>query len=344
MPKRSPVSAEVLARWRLLKDGERNIYDIGRLLLQEFPDQFPKNGPMPMSPRSAYIKCWREAQQPELAAAERSAIDKMPEPQKLAALLQPIIEPYQDTIVISDAHLPFHLENVFADALLFAKAHKLKRASLLGDFLDFTFFSSYDNLTQERLDETWLTCARALEALFDHGVEEVFWCAGNHEHRFERVSGVPVMAMLAHVLDAGLAISSSLGKAIKKRVRTTNMFWLHYTNTPDGIDWRLDHQWNHRRVRGSTASALALETNECHTMTGHEHHYSLQLAQNGRYFAVSCPSMQDPQSAEYMVRRAKVGARQCEGFGWLIDGLPGLWSDRDPEPAKARRLRRGSLL
>lgn len=342
MPAKKPLPPEVYALWKSLY-GNRTLYEIGTELIRTFPDEFRLNGGF-VDARSAYIRCYRAAMEPALDQMGAAAISRMPEPQVLPSMLRPLIVPYKDCVVISDAHIPFHIEELFGDSLLFAKAHKIRRVVLNGDFLDFLFFSSYENLAKEKLEETWLAAARAFEAMFDHGVSEVLYNAGNHEHRYERKSGVPVMAMLAHIIDQGLAIAPGLGNAIKKRVRMTNMFWQRHTDTPDGIDWSIEHQWNHRQVRGSTASALAANTTECHTLTGHEHHYAMQLAPNARYYAVSCPTMQDADNAEYMVRRKRVGNKQCEGFAWIMDGCPGLWSHRDPEPAKVRRIKAKAVL
>ena len=312
-----------------------NIHVKGEMIRATNPDFWNDR---PRLARNIWVACYRQDEELGISDQVESAVESVPRAIDLPPVMESLEAPYRDCLLLSDVHVPFHDETILAEALVFAKNNGLRRAVLNGDTLDMLGFSSYDGLTSEDVRASLSRCGELFEAMLDHGITEIHMTTGNHEHRFERKVGSALgfRELLGHVyveMDPGAA------KAARRAVKCTNRFWLRYYDTPDSIDWQIHHQFNYRQKRLSTAMDLALKVTNCHTATGHEHHWGMSVTENGKWFAVNLPTCQAEERTEYKERRKGVYTSWVRGFGWLIDGVPGLWWHEAPEQWKRRMLR-----
>ena len=100
--------------------------------------------------------------------------------------------------------------------------------------------------------------------------------------------------------------------------------------TPDGVDWRITHPDNYRKVSGAVANEGAMKYG-CHYWVAHEHHLQMKVSTYGGYWAVNGGCVVSPGKTEYIQRRDKLCADWAPGFGLLLDGEPYLFRGEAPE-------------
>lgn len=319
----------------LRDDRSMNIHQKGDQIRQCDPDFWADP---PRLDRNIYVACYRQAEDSGFADEVAAAQDKLPRPVELPPMLEKLDRSYKDVLLFSDNHLPFHDIDVIAEGLVFAKTHKLRRCVLNGDTLDLHWASNYTNLSGEDHDESFAQLAQFFVALLDHGLSEILLNFGNHEDRISRMTHgkLHLWSLIAMAIDT---LPSRDRMRVRKAVTATNRPYIRFTDTPDGIDWVIGHPRRYRGKRLSLAADIALKWAKCHVATGHEHHIGWTITDCGSYFAVNLPCTQAAERTEYLQMDMSPTARPLKGFGWIIDGMPGLMPEIAPEPYKRAMMK-----
>ena len=114
-------------------------------------------------------------------AAKVNAAHAAPAPKSGTRLLR--------TLIVPDAHVPYHDRRAWALMLQAARLIKPDRIVVLGDLLDFFCISSHDKRPDRKmsLDAEIEAGNAALDDLDSLGASERYFTAGNHENRLERL-------------------------------------------------------------------------------------------------------------------------------------------------------------
>lgn len=324
--RRNPIPKEALDLYLKLKAERVPYLEIGRKVQEAFPVRFAN-----MTAQSTYNGCQRELANSEMRAEIQLAADTLPKAVDLPPIMDRLEVPYEDTLLLSDVHLPYHDEQVLAEALTFAKAAKLRLCVLNGDILDLHWASDYVNLTSEDVGESFNQLGQFYVTLLDAGITKILHNFGNHEDRIMRKTGgkLALWSLIAMSIDT---LESRQRLRVRKTVSATNRHYVRLQECPDGKDWVIGHPRRYRKKRLSLSSEIAQGRMLSHVATGHQHHYGITISENGQFFAVDLPCTQDPERVEYLSVGIDPASSPVRGFGWLFDGVPGLWwSEATPE-------------
>lgn len=332
--KRRKLPAEVVDLYRKLKDdNSMNLTTKGKIIMEQYPDHF-----VGILPRSAYVACQREDDNDQAGHLVAEARETLPTAVDLPPILDEVVWSYQDCLLFSDNHLPFHDSDVIAEGMAFAKAQKLRRVVLNGDTLDLHWASKYVNLSGEDSEASFRQLADYFVALMDHGLREIVLDFGNHEDRITRATDgrLHLWSIVAMAIDT---LPSRDRMRVRKAVTATNRPYITLVDTPDGTNWVIGHPRRYRQKRLSLAADLALKTFKCHVATGHEHHIGVTVSDCGDYWAMNLPCTQAAERTEYLQMDMSPTPRPIKGFGWLIDGVPGVWWEKAAEQWKRKQLK-----
>lgn len=90
-------------------------------------------------------------------------------------------------ILIPDCHVPYHDKKAFGLMLKAARAAKIKKAVILGDFMDFMSVTSHVKGPDKADSLQWeVDCGNAVMDEVDATFDEVVFVEGNHCHRLVR--------------------------------------------------------------------------------------------------------------------------------------------------------------
>jgi len=332
--RRKTIPREAVEMYLKMRDeNSKNVYAKGKEIQEAFPDSFAG-----MLPRSVWVACYRDYENRDVAVEVAEARDSLPRPVDLPPILEEVVWPYQDCLLFSDNHLPFHDLDVIAEGLRFAKVNKLRRVVLNGDTLDLHWASKYVNMSGEDSEASFKQLADYFVALLDHGLREIVMDFGNHEDRITRATDgrLHLWSIVAMAIDT---LPSRDRMRVRKAVTATNRPYVTFVDTPDGINWVIGHPRRYRQKRLSLAADLALKQFKCHVATGHEHHIGKTVSDCGDYWAVNLPCTQAAERTEYLQMDMSPTPRPIKGFGWLIDGVPDVWWERAAEPWKIKQLK-----
>lgn len=332
MTVRNPIPKDALELYQKLKAKKVHHLEIGRQVGEAFPDRFGG-----MTPLSVYNGCERELGNAAFRAEVAEAGKALPEPVDLPPIMDRLEVPYEDALLLSDVHLPYHDENVLSEALAFSRAAKLKLCVLNGDIVDLHWASDYVNLTSEDVGESFRQLGQFYVTLLESGIRTILHNFGNHEDRIMRKTGgkLALWSLIALSIDT---LPSRERLRVRKAVSATNRHYVRLKDCPDGKDWVIGHPRRYRKKRLSLSSEIAQGRTLSHVATGHQHHYGFTISENGQYWAVDLPCTQDPERVEYLSVGLDPASSPVRGFGWLFDGVPGLWWSEASDEWKAWQL------
>lgn len=329
MVQRNPIPKRALEIFAKLKEEKTHHLEIGKLLRADFPVRFAD-----MTELSIYNACQRELQIARYKAEVDEGATLLPAAVELPPILDRLEVPYEDALLLSDVHLPYHDEAVLAEALTFCRASKVRLAVLNGDILDLHWASDYVNLSGEDVGESFRQLGQFYVTLLEAGITTILHNFGNHEDRIMRKTGgkLALWSLIAMSIDT---LESRHRLRVRKAVSATNRHYVRLTGAPDGKDWVIGHPRRYRKKRLSLSSEIAQGRTLSHVATGHQHHYGTTITENGQYIAVDLPCTQDPERVEYLAVGIDPASSPVRGFGWLFDGVPGLWWSEAPDEWKA---------
>jgi predicted phosphodiesterase len=129
-----------------------------------------------------------------------SPFDKLPEGLRDYGQWEPINIESEATLILSDAHVPYHNTEALKTALEYADSFGISAIIFLGDFIDFYSLSRWVNdprlrNIQEELDK----CKTVFEILREVFPDvDMYYLLGNHEERLERYLRVKAPELLGY--------------------------------------------------------------------------------------------------------------------------------------------------
>lgn len=222
-----------------------------------------------------------------------------------------------DAMSLSDSHLPYHSESVFAHAIAIGKKYLKKPRQLIlnGDFLNLDGFSKYvtgyrglKNTMQE------LNCAtRMLKRLLET-FDKIYWSQGNHEDR--------LLTQLGGSITASTFLKMITTAEIERHVIFSDYPYVILNDT-----WRITHPKNYSGRGGQVPSAIA-DINDMNVVGGHTHAWGMQTSVNGKHLAIDQGLSADPVKLEYHAKGETTNRAWNQGFTLYLNNHAYLFSER----------------
>jgi len=202
--------------------------------------------------------------------------------------------PYQDSMVISDVHLPFYNHDLANKMLRIARKFGITRLNIIGDLFDAKAHSKFptaNDMSQDdaqyeidSIREFLVTCAKQFD--------DIYITTGNHEAR------------ILNRLERKFMFKTLLRSAITEAELGGTM--IHVTDYPrlftDGISqpgtW-MGHPKSYSIVKTNVPRDLCTKF-QSNIITGHSHHLVVTSHISGQYYIAESGCLADPKKQEYL--------------------------------------------
>ena len=240
-----------------------------------------------------------------------------------------LVVPYQDCVVVGDAHMPYIHKPAMIRMLCQAKEANIKTLVLNGDALDFDWASYFISMaapgTMEAVElhrRAIYDIMYALSGIFT----KIYITRGNHDERLlaranKLLSLQSVWHMFACPDDKWRDRDGNKLPNLLNVCEITERFYMTMTGSPTG-DWRFTHQKNYSVIPGRVASRLATKFN-CNVIAAHEHHLAMVTSGTvANHYALSGGWLGDERKVEYKQMRDTLHPKSTVGWIALVDGVP----------------------
>ena len=201
----------------------------------------------------------------------------------------------ENTIVLSDIHVPYHDKPMLELALACAETSKVKNFIIAGDFLSLDAF--YDGGVVESVMAELDLARKIVEHIDDSfNSPKIYWIMGNHEYRLVRQTEKQLgIDALAKIIEGGADLEVS------------DLAWMRIKGW--GI---VAHPGNYSKIPLSVPLELA-EINRSNIITAHTHHVGQAYSKSG-YAAIESGVLCDQERAAYKQRLMKRMPQWGKGF------------------------------
>jgi hypothetical protein len=217
-----------------------------------------------------------------------------------------------DWMIVGDVHVPTIDYGLARLMVQVAKKHLTHpRLLIAGDYFSQDQFSKYEPAIA---GPSWKQEQAAGKKLMDSWLgdfEEIAALMGNHDRRLTKkldgaMDGVDIYRMLTH----------------DPKLKVSNYGWCTI-NTNCG-PYRVTHPTQYSTKQLALADELALKF-QCHTISFHEHHFSIGVDRYGRYTIVNGGGLFDASQFAYVNLDDSKSPVMKNGFVMLKNGTPYLF-------------------
>ena len=230
--------------------------------------------------------------------------------------------PYQNSIVISDVHLPFYNYKMANKMIRVARKFGITRLNIIGDLFDAKAYSrfptaydvSQDDAEYEidAIREFLITCAGQFN--------DIYICTGNHEFR------------IMNKLERKFRFKTLLRTAVTEAELGGTM--VHVTDYPrmytDGIlrsgTW-MGHPKSYSIVKTNVPRDLCTKY-QANIITGHSHHLVMTSHISGQFYIAESGCLADPKKQEYLAMNFAKNPEWHPGFLMIRNEIPYLFDER----------------
>jgi len=223
---------------------------------------------------------------------------------------------YEDSIVISDVHLPFYNHELANKMLALAKRHGIQRLRIAGDLFDFKGLSRFKSLNNISAYDTEYELD--IGAAFLNKCGEQFTTidiiSGNHDIRSETKleKKLPFKTMfrmvLQQVADEGININIS-------------NYPMMFVRGDEYEDTLICHPENYSRIRGNIPRDLCTKY-MMNVISAHSHHALVTTHISGKYFVAESGCLADPNKQEYLAYQMSTHPMWVPGFIMIKNERP----------------------
>jgi hypothetical protein len=220
----------------------------------------------------------------------------------------------EKVLVISDVHIPYHDEDLLADALSRAAMENVDAIVWLGDLLDNPTFSPWgvDDLTTNFGRELEIAEGLLREAATFVGKQ--YWSLGNHEERwFRKLGNQCDMTHLAKV--AGLGDLIKEGRLVISQ--NPSLDYHHKT-------WLLTHPADYSGQPLAVPGLLAEKFSQ-NIVSAHAHHWAMGKSPSGRFTVIESGGAFNPSLVKYTNHRVTRHRVWVQGYALLNQGRAQLF-------------------
>jgi predicted phosphodiesterase len=194
-----------------------------------------------------------------------------------------------DCLVTSDWHLPHHKEDLFERLLEVAKAWKIQRLIINGDFLNMDAFSKWKG---HRFNVPWNierdVAQHVIQRLFDT-FEEVVYILDNHDRRLIAANEKP-----SEFDESNILILLTAGTRMQKLRPSVDYHYVIVNKT-----WRVTSPKEYRRNKLALPTRLA-SLYHSNVINGGDHLFGLGTDDSGRYVVANSMCLVDPAKTPYI--------------------------------------------
>lgn len=211
--------------------------------------------------------------------------------------------------VASDAHIPYHDEELLADMLEVCQCCGVEAIVWLGDLMDMPLYSSWGTTDKTTVLSRELTLVGNILREAAKVVPRQYWSLGNHEERLFRYNkyhiGMEGLADLCQVRD--LVEASKLVVSDNPSLDAFEGRWLfthpaQYSTHPLVVPSKLAAQFQRNVV------------------CAHGHHFAQGYDERGKYLVLEAGGLFKPELHQYVQHKVTSHRAWKQGF-WLIDGM-----------------------
>lgn len=222
--------------------------------------------------------------------------------------------PEERVLVLGDAHVPYHDENLLADALCRADMLKVDAIVWLGDLLDNPTFSSWGQDDLTTTFERELTIVEGIVREAATIVKKQYWSFGNHEQRWFRKMGEQCnMSHLAKI--AGLGDLLKSGQFVVSDNPTLD--YHHRT-------WMLTHPADYSGQPLAVPGIIA-DRFEQNVVSAHAHHWAQGKSPSGKFTVIESGGLFNTSRIKYVQHRVTRHRSWVQGYVLLDHGRAQLF-------------------
>lgn len=270
------------------------------------------------------------------AGATKTALLSRPQSQrKLAWDSVPRFDQFDnltgDFAVSADWHVPLVDPEMLRLYLEVGKHHHIRRALVLGDFLNEDQFSHYVaaglSPSDIKFGDELTFAAQALEELLITFSDGLYFLRGNHDDRILRLLkwSLGISDVFALI---GRRVAERLKYHLEQKARTSENSVVH-VSTSRGL-WFACHPSAYSKVPNAVARDIA-EVEQMHVILGNGHLLGMSKDRSGRHWCVDCGCIVDPGKVWYHNQKVKRFPKWNQGFVMLRGGFPVIF---DKEAAR----------
>jgi hypothetical protein len=221
-------------------------------------------------------------------------------PSPVESYVSPLQATPECVLIMADTHTPVHDAEFVEHLVMLAHAWHADLGVLLGDFMEFSAFSTFISPPERTFKEEKTVGKAMLEWLF-RWLPKLWWVSGNHEDR-------PFRRMFEHLDNEDLwAIMGGFPNLIP-----TPYHWC-ILGPDDVFSWQLEHPRNSSVIAGRVSVRMGNIFSDKNMVGSHGHLQAATWTEDGKRHAIDIGMCCDPDKMDWVSLKHTLRPRMNRG-------------------------------